>query len=202
MDVPLGYAIGNAMEVQEAVDTLNNKGPADLTEVCLQLAANMLYLAGKGEIDTCYQLARRQLENGAGLQVLADMVKAQGGDESYILNTERFPRAQYSHPVLADKDGYIVHIDTESCGIASTMLGAGRAKKEDEIDFSAGIYLHKKYGDRVKKGDVLAVLYASREELFPAAEEKLLASYVVGAEPAEEKKLVYARVTEAGITRF
>lgn len=202
MDVPLGRAVGNSLEVIEAVKTLKNQGPADLTEVCLQLAANMLYLAGKGDIQQCYQMAKEQLENGSGLKTLAEMVKAQGGDESYIWNTDRFKRATYSHEVLAKEDGYVVHIDTERCGIASVMLGAGRSRKEDEIDFSAGIYLHKKYGDFVKKGDVLAVLYASDETLFPAAEEKFLSAYKTGAEPAPEKKLVYAQVTREGITRF
>lgn len=202
MDVPLGHAIGNAMEVQEAILTLKNEGPADLTEVCLQLAANMLYLAGKGEIADCYQMAKQQLESGAALDTLAQMVKAQGGEEEYVWNTDCFLRAQYAHKVLAREDGYIVRINTESCGIASAMLGAGRIRKEDTIDYQAGIYLHKKYGDAVKQGDVLAVLYASKEELFPAAEEKLLSAYVTGPDPAEEKKLVYARVTETGITRF
>lgn len=202
MDVPLGYAIGNAMEVQEAVLTLKNQGPKDLTEVCLQLAANMLYLAGKGEIGFCYQLAKEQLESGAALATLANMVRAQGGEEEYVWNTELFPRAEYSHKVLAEEDGYIVHINTESCGIASAMLGAGRTKKDDIIDYSAGIYLHKKYGDYVKKGDVLAELYSASEALFPDAEAKLLSAYVIGPDPAEAKKLIYARVTEAGITRF
>ena len=203
MSVPLGNNIGNNLEVIEAVNTLKGKGPEDLTEVCIELASRMIYLGEKSEsLEEAEIKAREAIKNGSALKKLIEMVKAQGGDESYIWNTDRFKRATYSHEVLAKEDGYVVHIDTERCGIASVMLGAGRSRKEDEIDFSAGIYLHKKYGDFVKKGDVLAVLYASDETLFPAAEEKFLSAYKTGAEPAPEKKLVYAQVTREGITRF
>lgn len=196
MDVPLGHAIGNSMEVIEAVDTLKGNGPEDLTEVCLQLAAHMLYLADRGTVEQCYEMAKTALEDGSGLATLAAMVKAQGGDESYILDTNRFERAQYSYEVKAEKSGYITHIDTEACGIASVLLGAGRSKKDDAIDYSAGIYLEKKYGETVECGDVLAVLYAADEALFEDAKIKLLNAYVIGPEPAAEKKLIYARVTK------
>ncbi len=202
MDVPLGHAIGNAMEVREAVETLNGHGPEDLTEVCLELTADLLYLGSKGERSECRRMAEEALKDGRGLQVLAEMVKAQGGDPSYIYDPDKFPEAPFVREVCADRDGYVTHIDTEGCGIASVMLGAGRAKKEDVLDYSAGIYLYKKYGDPVKKGQVLAKLYASREELFAAAEEKLSASYEIGDGPAEEKPLIYGRVTEDGYVSF
>ena len=202
MDVPLGRAIGNAMEVKEAVLTLRGEGPADLTEVCLQLASNMLFMAEKGSISECRALAEKAMADGSAVDVLAAMVKAQGGDPDYICDTSLFREAPYRKEVLCPADGYITHIDTEGCGIASTMLGAGRAKKEDVIDYSAGIYLHRKYGDPVKKGDVLAEMYASDEALFHGAEQKFLASYTIGAQPAAEKKLVYARVTKDGVERF
>ncbi len=202
MDVPLGHAIGNAMEVMEAVDTLRGEGPEDLTEVCLQLAAHMLYMADRGEIEECYEMAKKALEDGSGLQTLAAMVKAQGGDEAYILDTGRFGKARFCHEVKAERSGYITHIDTEACGIASVMLGAGRSRKEDVIDYSAGIYLEKKYGDAVEAGQVLAVLYASDESLFAEAEKKLQGAYEIGGEPAAPKKLIYARVTKDAVVRF
>ncbi len=202
MDVPLGHAVGNAMEVTEAVQTLRGEGPADLTEVCLQLASNMLYMAEKGTIAECRSMAEKAMKDGSAVKVLAEMVKAQGGDPEYIYDTSRFAAAKVAGEVKAPADGCITHIDTEGCGIAAAMLGAGRAKKEDMIDYSAGIYLRKKYGETVRKGDVLAVLYTSDEKKLAAASEKFLASYTISDGPAEEKKLVYARVTADGVERF
>lgn len=202
MDVPLGHAIGNSLEVIEAVDTLKGQGPADLTEVCLSLAAHMLYMAGRGGLEECHQMAKEALEDGRGLNTLAEMVKAQGGDEAYILDTGRFPVSPCSYEVKAPKSGYITHIDTEACGIASVLLGAGRSKKEDSIDYQAGILLKKKYGESVEKGQVLAVLYASREALFEDASKEILNAYTIGLDPVVEEKLIYARITKDKITRF
>ncbi|MCI8606837.1 MAG: pyrimidine-nucleoside phosphorylase [Hungatella sp.] len=202
MDVPLGSAIGNSLEVREAVETLKGRGPGDLTEVCLQLCSHMLYMAGKGDLDSCYALARDAMADGRGLKTLAAMVKAQGGDETYILDPDRFPKAPYVREVKADRDGRVTHIDTAGCGIASAMLGAGRQKKEDVIDYSAGICLHKKYGEEVRKGDLLAVLYASREELLDGASQKLMDAYTIGDGDVEAKKLVYGQVTGDGVEMF
>ena len=130
------------------------------------------------------------------------MVEGQGGDKSYAEHPEKLPKAPYSFEVLAEKDGFITHMDTESVGIASVMLGAGRGKKDDVIDPSAGILLKKKYGDSVKKGEALAVLYASKESLFADAAGKLKEAYVLGAEMPLEKKLIYARVTKDQVERF
>ncbi len=198
MNVPLGNAIGNSLEVIEAVQTLKGEGPEDLTEVCLHLTASLLCAAGKGDLEACRSMAEQALQSGAGVKVLADMVKAQGGDESYIYDTDQFAAAPFARPVLAPADGYITHMDTEGCGIASAMLGAGRVRKEDSIDYSAGILLHKKYGDRVRKGDILAMLYSSREELFEEAEKRFLQSYVIGDRPPQPGKRIYARVTSGG----
>lgn len=202
MDTPLGLAVGNSLEVEEAIETLKGQGPEDLTEVCLQLAAHMLFMAGKGDVNTCYEVARKALLDGRGLKTLAAMVKAQGGDPSYILEPERFEKAACSFRVLAEEEGYITRIDTAACGIASVMLGAGRSRKEDRLDYTAGMQLYKRYGDFVAKGDVIAVLYASRKELFAEASKKLLSAYTIGKEPSEKKKLVYARVTKDQVTRF
>ena len=123
------------------------------------------------------------------------MVKGQHGDESYIYHPEKFPRAALSREVKAEKDGYVCHMDTESIGIASVCLGAGRSKKDDVIDYKAGIILKKKYGEPVKAGETLAVLYADDEKLFAEAEKKLLAAYEIGDTKPAEEPLVYDRVT-------
>lgn len=202
MDAPLGSAVGNSLEVIEAIDTLKGNGPEDLTQICLQLSAHMLHMGGKGEIDTCYDMAREALMDGRGLRTLAAMVKAQGGDPAYILEPERFEKAPFCREVRAEDDGYITHIDTARCGIVSVILGAGRSRKEDVLDYGAGLCLEKKYGDPVKKGDVIGVLYASARELLEEASKKLLSAYTIGSEAPPERKLVYARVTKDGIVRF
>lgn len=141
MDIPLGHNIGNSLEVIEAVETLKGNGPEDLTEVCVHLASNMLFLAGKGTLEECRSLVREVIANGEALKRLAAMVEAQGGDSSVIFDTDKFEKAAYQHEVLAKKSGYITFMDTESCGIASAMLGAGRETKDSQIDFAAGIIL-------------------------------------------------------------
>ena len=195
MDIPLGHAIGNSLEVMEAIETLKGNGPADLTAVCLELAANMLYMAGKGSLEECRKLAEGAMADGSALDALANMVKGQHGDESYIYHPEKFPRSALSKEVKAEKDGYVCHMDTESIGIASVCLGAGRSKKDDVIDYKAGIILKKKYGELVKAGETLAVLYADDEKLFAEAEKKLLAAYEIGDTKPAEEPLVYDRVT-------
>ena len=194
MDIPLGNAIGNSLEVKEAIETLNGNGPADLTEVCIELAANMLYLAEKGEKEECYEMAKKAIENKSALQTFANMVKAQGGSKEHILNPELFEKAKFEYAVKAPIDGFINRVDTEGYGTASLLLGAGRNVKEDVIDFSAGIILKAKVGDYVNKGDVIATLYSSSEEKFASSAKKLLEStYICEAKP-EKRPLILARV--------
>lgn len=202
MDIPLGHNIGNSLEVMEAVDTLKGNGPADLTEICLSLAAAMLYLAGKGEMAGCRKLAEEAVESGEALKHLTAMVEAQGGDSSVIRDTGLFRKAPCQFEVRADQDGYIVHMDTERCGIVSSMLGAGRVTKDSEIDYAAGIILKKKTGDHVAKGETLAVLYASDEGLFQASADEFLRAVTVGSEEPEKTALIYARVTKDTVERL
>ncbi|WP_125142622.1 pyrimidine-nucleoside phosphorylase [Clostridium transplantifaecale] len=201
MDVPLGFAIGNSLEVMEAIDTLRGKGPEDLREVCLRLAAEMLHTAGRGDAEECYRMAEQALEDGSAFETFKKMAEAQGGDGSYIDHPEQFEKAPYCRTVEAPEDGYVSHMDTEGCGIASVLLKAGRSTKEDVIDNAAGIILSKKYGDYVKKGEPLAKLYASDELLFGPAEEKILSSYEFSDSKPQAKKLVYARVSKDGVER-
>ncbi len=194
MDVPLGKAIGNSLEVIEAVETLKGEGPEDLTEICIDIAANMLYMAGKGTVKECEALAKKAIADGSALQTLVKMVHAQGGNEKLLLDTSLFKKAAYDYEVKAQKSGYIEHVDTESYGMASLALGAGRAKKEDPIDYSAGITLEKKTGDFVKEGDVIAVLHTNKPESVKEAEERILKATEISSEPVEKKPIILGRI--------
>ena len=176
MDVPLGRYIGNSLEIVEAVETLKGNGPEDLTEISVLLSAKLLQLAGKGTFEECKTLAKSKIDDGSALGKLAEMVKLQGGDAEYIFNTGLFPKATFAKEIVAEKSGCISAMNTEGVGSVCVALGAGRQRKEDEIDPSAGIILHKKTGDAVKKGDVLATFYCSDETLFEHAESKYRAA--------------------------
>ena len=194
MDRPLGANIGNSLEVIEAINTLRGNGPADFTEVCMILATNMIYLAGKGTMEECEAMVKKSIEDGSALETLAKMVKAQHGDDSVIYNPDLFPKAQYSREVKADKSGYIVRVDTEGYGIASLLLGAGRNTKEESIDYSAGITLVKKTGDKIEEGDIIAIMYTNDENRFQSAIDRFMKSTEIGAEEPEARPLVFERV--------
>lgn len=202
MDMPLGNYIGNSLEVIEAVETLKGNGPSDLTEVCLQLAANMLYLAGIGTLEECLEKAKEAVKNGTALERFIAMAEAQGADVSCIYDTKKMPVAPLTREILSEESGYIRHIDTEACGIASMMLGAGRETKESQLDYGAGIILRKKPGDKVAEGEVLAVLFASDEKLFDSAERKFREAILYSENRPERKPLVYARVKNDGIENY
>ena len=202
MDSPLGHAVGNSLEVIEAVQTLKGQGPKDLTGVCIELAAVMLHMAGLGEVEHCRSLAQSAISDGSALETFARMVRGQGGDDSYVYHPEQFCRAPHSLEVRAEQDGYVTGIDTEGVGIASVLLGAGRSKKDDPIDYGAGILLNKKYGDPVKVGDVLGTLYASDPGLLKAAGERFFTAYRTGGEPPVKEPLIYALVTEKGVIPY
>ena len=202
MDTPLGYNIGNSLEVIESVEVLKGRGPADLTEVCYQLAANMLLLAGKGTLAECRKMAEEAVAIGAAYEKLKQMFAAQGGDVSVLDDPDKFAKAKYSREIRADQSGWLYATNTEMIGNASVLLGAGRIKKEDTIDFAAGIVLHKKAGDRVEKGDLLATFYAEDEGKFASAEEMYRGALTFRDEKPVLPELVMARVTEEGVERF
>ncbi len=191
MDSPLGRAIGNSLEVVEAIETLQGQGEREVIELSLALSARILYLAGKGTLAECENMAKEALESGAAKEKFVEMVAAQGGNKEWILRPENFPKARYTQDVLAPNTGYIARVDAEGYGEASRLLGAGRAAKEDTIDPLAGIYLHKKVGESVRKGEKIATLYASNPALFAAAEEGLLQSTVFGAQPPRKNPLIW-----------
>ena len=199
MDVPLGNCIGNTIEVTEALETLKGGGPEDLREVCLALASHMLYMAGKGTIGECGKLAQEALDGGAALAKFRELVQIQGGDLRYVDDTSLFEKAPYSLEVRSQADGYITHMNTEACGITSSLLGAGRVTKESMIDNKAGIVLKKKTGDKVKEGETIAVFYASDERLFEEARKRFLSAVEIGQERPDEQPLVIARVEQGKV---
>ncbi|KXB64275.1 pyrimidine-nucleoside phosphorylase [Olsenella sp. DNF00959] len=203
MGRPLGNCIGNALEVAEAAATLQGRGPKDLTDICVELAGNMLFLAGKGQMDDCRRLAREQISNGEGFAKLKEMVAAQGGDASLLDDAfGSLVQPRVAREVCAQRSGWLYAMDTERCGIASVALGAGRARKEDAIDYSAGIVLAKKSGDAVAEGDLLATLYAADEALCDEGERILLSALDIRTEEPTAIPLFHARVTRDGVERL
>lgn len=191
MDQPLGYAVGNALEVQEAIDTLKGHGPADFTELCMTLGAQMLIAGGvASDVQKAEEKLKTVIEDGSALQKLAEFVNAQGGDERAVYNPELLPKASITEPILATEEGYINHIECDEIGICSLILGGGRETKESVIDLSVGLVLQKKVGDYVKKGDVLAVLHANDEQKVKTATERFLRAYHITSEKPEMKSFI------------
>ncbi|WP_314931644.1 pyrimidine-nucleoside phosphorylase [Veillonella parvula] len=180
MDRPLGHAIGNALEIREVIDTLKGHGPEDLTHECIIMAAHMLVLSHMCDYETALNRVQQALDSGTALERLRLMVDAQGGDSRVIDDESILIIGQFTYDVIAPQDGYITHMNTEQCGIASVMLGAGRTVKDGPIDYSAGIVMHKKNGDAVSMGERIATLYASDESLFTNAAQTYLAAITIG----------------------
>ena len=182
MDRPLGQAIGNALEIAEVIQTLKGRGPQDLTHECLVMATHLLVMSEKGDYDNCYSMVQTALQNGAGLAKLRELIVAQGGKGQVVDDTSLLGSARFTYDIRASKAGYIAHMNTEDCGIASVLLGAGRIVKDGPIDMTAGIVMHKKTGDAVVAGDVLATLYANDESLFEGAEKAYVQALTIGTE--------------------
>ena len=180
MDRPLGHAIGNALEIREVIDTLKGHGPEDLTHECIIMAAHMLVLSHICDYETALSRVQEALDSGAALERLRMMIDAQDGDSRVIDDESILAIGQFTYDVIAPQDGYIIHMNTEQCGIASVMLGAGRTVKDGPIDYSAGIVMHKKTGDAVSMGERIATLYASDESLFTNAAQTYLAAITIG----------------------
>lgn len=178
MDQPLGYAVGNALEVKEAIDTLNDKGPDDFKELCMTLGSYML-LSGKkaASVKEARDMLQEAISSGRALDKLAQFIESQGGNKNQVYHPETLPTASICREIKAKKDGYISHIDCDEIGICSLILGGGREKKDSPIDLSVGLILHKKTGDFVQVGDVLATIYANDEEKLTLAKERFLKAY-------------------------
>lgn len=187
MSQPLGYCVGNILEVQEAIGALHGNGAEDLMDASYTLAAQMLVGAGRAvDFWDGYQLAQKAAQNGSAFEKFCEFIAAQGGDESYARNPEKFPCAAVTLEIKAKESGFVNSMQTEEIGMAALVLGAGRETKESRIDLTAGIRMCAKIGDYVKAGDPLAVLYTSSMEKAVAAGERLLSAISVG-EPPEKK---------------
>ncbi len=201
MAQPLGYAIGNALEVKESIDTLNGSGPADLTELVLTLGSEMLLLSGIGRSHSeAEAMLKSHIANKKGARKLKDFIEAQGGDPDVVENTDLLPRARTTIPLESGSSGFIQGIDALEIGMAAKILGAGRQTKEDAIDLSIGIVLRKKVGDPVRKGEPLAMLHSDGDtaKIDPAV-KRLSGAYVIGPENISPPKLILARISGDGV---
>ena len=192
MDEPLGRNVGNALEVIEAVDVLRGNGDKSLRELSVYLAANMLSLSFRRDIDECIIEATNALDSGRAFDKFRELVEAQGGDVDYINDTSLFKKDKCVRDILSPCDGYIFSADTGKIGEAAVILGA--EKKDDKIDMAAGIVLRKKTGERVNKGDALATLYTSCEARADSAEKLYLNAIKIADNPPEKKKLIYGTI--------
>ena len=203
MDEPLGFAIGNSLEVKEAIEVLKNRGPEDLRNLCLELGSYMLKLGGvvKTAAEGKYKLMRI-LKEGIALKKFKEMVVAQEGNPQLIENPELLPLAKYCIKIKADKSGYIQKIDSQLVGESAMILGAGREKKESEIDLSVGIVLKKKVGSKIDVSEDLAEVYYNNLEKLKEAKKKLLSSFTIGNKKPEKLPLILATISRQGIKEF
>lgn len=196
MSQPLGYAIGNALEVKEAIDTLKGEGPEDLTELCLTLGSHMVFLAGKaGSLDEARKMLEEVIKNGTALETFKVFLSSQGGDASVVDDPTRLPQAKYTFELEAKEAGYVSEIIADEVGTAAMLLGAGRATKESEIDLAVGLMLRKKIGDKVEKGESLLTIYSNFEDVNEV-KEKLYENIKVTGEHVDAPILVHGEITE------
>ena len=203
MDEPLGFAVGNSLEVIEAIETLKGNGPKDFVSLCETLGAYMLVLAKT--VDTFeegVEKIREAISSGSALEKLKVFIENQGGDKRVVDDYSLFPQANIVVPIKAHRSGYISRIEAEEVGVSAMILGAGRETKDDELDLAAGIILNNKVGDYVNEGDILATMYLNKEEKLESAKERFIGAYSIVDEKVEPKKLVYGVVTKDGIKKF
>ncbi|HSJ38482.1 MAG TPA: pyrimidine-nucleoside phosphorylase [Planococcus sp. (in: firmicutes)] len=196
MSQPLGFAIGNALEVKEAIETLQGNGPEDLTELCLVLGSQMVVVGGKADdLDEARKMLEEVINNGKALEVFRQFIKAQGGNPAVVDDVSLLPQAKYVKEVPSQQEGYISFMEADEIGTAAMVLGAGRATKDSEIDLAVGIVLHKKVGDFVKKGEALATIHSNTEDLAKCL-EMLYNSIEFKDEPVEKIQLISKLITD------
>jgi pyrimidine-nucleoside phosphorylase len=196
MSQPLGLAIGNALEIKEAIDTLNGNGPKDLEELCLTLGSHMVYLAKKADsLEDAREMLREAISSGKALETLKVFLKAQGGDDSVVDNPEKLPQAAHTFELTADEDGYVSEIIADEIGTAAMILGAGRATKESEIDLAVGLMLNKKVGDQVSKGDSLVTIYSNTENVEDV-KSRIRSAYTISNVAVDAPPLIYKEIKQ------
>lgn len=191
MSQPLGFAVGNSLEVMEAIDVLKGTGPQDITDLSLQLASYMVYLGGiASSPEAAHILVEKALNEGAALNKLRLFIEGQGGNSAVVDDITLFPQPSYQVALIAQQDGYVTSIDARTIGFASQQAGAGREKKEDRIDLSAGVQLRKKTGDRISKGEHIGYTAGNDQGKVEAAARKVLSAIQTGKDPVEPIKLI------------
>ncbi|AZU65054.1 pyrimidine-nucleoside phosphorylase [Neobacillus mesonae] len=196
MSQPLGFAIGNALEVKEAIDTLKGEGPADLTELCLTLGSHMVYLAERANsLPEARTMLEKAMEDGSALEKLKVFLSSQGGDGSIVDHPEKLPQAKFIVELEAKEDGYVAEIVADEVGTAAMLLGAGRVTKESVIDLAVGLVLRKKIGDHVKKGDSLVTIYSNFENI-DEVKQKLYDNIKVTSQKVTAPTLIHEEITE------
>lgn len=196
MDQPLGNAVGNSLEVMEAIEALSGRGPKDLMEVVYALGAEMLLLAGMAENqENAEKMMMDCVESGKSKEKFGEFISSQGGDSSYVWDTEKFPKAAYEKGVCAPEKGFVTAIEAERIGNACMALGGGRETKEGSIDLSVGIMLKKKKGTIVEKGEVLAVIYGNDKEKIQRAGEQVSSAYTIGKIRPLEKPMIKLKIS-------
>ena len=196
MSQPLGLAIGNALEIKEAIDTLKGNGPKDLEELCLTLGSHMVYLAKKADsLEQAREMLKEAISSGKALETLKVFLKAQGGDESVVDHPENLPQAAHTFELTADEEGYVSEIIADEIGTAAMILGAGRATKESEIDLAVGLMLNKKVGDSVTKGDSLVTIYSNTENVEDV-KKRIRDAYTISKSAVDAPPLIYKEIKQ------
>lgn len=197
MDQPLGYAVGNALEVKEAIETLRGNGPKDLEELVLTLGSHMVLLAEKAtSLEEARMRLHQVLHDGTALKTFKQFIARQGGSEDEVLHPEKLPQATYIEPVLSETAGYVARIQTEEIGRISLLLGGGRETKESDIDLAVGLVLQKKRGDVLEVGEPLAVIHANDREKLSQAKKRLLDAYTIVKEEVSREPVIKCVITE------
>ena len=192
MNQPLGNAVGNSLEVVEAIETLKDNGPEDFLEHCLHVSAHMLVLGKRAkDLAEGRAMAEKSIVDGSAFEKFRVLVEAQGGDVSYVDDPSKFPRAGYIEIVESPQDGYISQIQARTIGEAAVALGAGRARKSDPVDHAVGFVIHRKVGDRIERGDPLFTIHANDREKLDEARQAVLAAHAFSSEPVERLPLFY-----------
>ena len=203
MNEPLGYAVGNSLEVKEAIDTLKGHGPEDLLQLCIELGAAMLIVGGRtSDMSEAREILKNTIVDGSAVNKLKEMVAAQYGNTEQIENPNLLPKANYIVEILAEIEGFVHGIDAEEIGRAALVVGAGRETKESPIDYSVGIILEKKVGDNVSKGDVLAKVHINDLTKLEECKEKLQHAYELSSEIPQKRPLIFGKVDKMGIYKY
>ena len=201
MDQPLGHAVGNSLEVLEAVEVLKGHGEERLTEICKELSAYLYVMSDLSDEkdeskrwEEAYRVIDEVISSGKALLKFREFVKAQGGDDSFVDDPTVLKQALYKKDIISDRDGYLSYCDATKVGLVSCMLGAGRVTKEDSIDSSAGIIINKKLGDHVESGEILATLYTDKQDVLEKAEENFLSAYRISDNKVEKRPVIIKRI--------